>query len=107
MWTMVLNGTGQQQEWLPRTALASVAAVDAAIEVAMRLYREAGSSATYRYRAIFDRCLRDLPTLGASYVSPFPGSLVVAGVREIHVLYVASLMCLNFITHALSFDSHS
>jgi alkylation response protein AidB-like acyl-CoA dehydrogenase len=52
------------REWLPRTSLASVAAVDASIEVATRVYREAGSNAIYRSE-LLDRCLRDLLTLGA------------------------------------------
>jgi hypothetical protein len=52
------------KEWFARTALASVAAFDAAIEVVTGLYRAAGSSAVRR-SAAFDRCLRDIFTLGA------------------------------------------
>jgi indole-3-acetate monooxygenase len=57
-------GTYADELWLPRTHLASVRAVDAAIDTTSRLYREAGTSAIFRSSA-FDRCLRDLLTLGA------------------------------------------
>jgi alkylation response protein AidB-like acyl-CoA dehydrogenase len=60
----IAEGTYQDADWLPRTSLASVAAVDASIEVVTRLYREAATSAIFR-KGVLDRCLRDLFTLGA------------------------------------------
>jgi alkylation response protein AidB-like acyl-CoA dehydrogenase len=56
--------TFRDDDWLPRTSLTTVAAVDAAIEVVSRLYREAATSAIFRNR-VLDRCLRDIYTLGA------------------------------------------
>jgi alkylation response protein AidB-like acyl-CoA dehydrogenase len=58
------EGVYPGKEWFARTSLASVAAVDAAIEVVTSLYRAAGSSAVRR-SAAFDRRLRDVFTLAA------------------------------------------
>jgi alkylation response protein AidB-like acyl-CoA dehydrogenase len=52
------------EEWFARTSLASVTAVDAAIDTVTQVYRAAGSNAVRRSN-IFDRCLRDIFTLGA------------------------------------------
>jgi alkylation response protein AidB-like acyl-CoA dehydrogenase len=60
----MVEGKYPGEEWLARTSLASVGAVDAAIEVVSSLYRAAGSSAVRR-SAAFDRRLRDIFTLGA------------------------------------------
>jgi alkylation response protein AidB-like acyl-CoA dehydrogenase len=64
MWEEIGDGHFPGEEWLGRTALASVNAVDAAIDIVSAIYRAAGSSAVSRARP-FDRCLRDLFTLGA------------------------------------------
>jgi indole-3-acetate monooxygenase len=64
MWDEAVEGAYQHEAWFPRTSLASVTAVDAAIAVTGDLYRAAGASAVFRSRS-FDRCLRDLFTLGA------------------------------------------
>jgi len=58
------TGAYNDETWLPRTHVASVRAVDAAIAATSRLYREAGTSAIFR-SGVLDRCLRDLFTLGA------------------------------------------
>jgi hypothetical protein len=64
MWDEAVEGTYQHEAWFARTSLASVAAVDTAIAVTADLYRAAGATAVFRSRT-FDRCLRDLFTLGA------------------------------------------
>ena len=64
VWEDAAAGNLPGERWLSRTSLASTAAVDAAIEVVSGLYRAAGSSAIFATRA-FDRCLRDVYTLGA------------------------------------------
>lgn len=61
---VVANGSFPGNEWLPRTALATSSAVDAAIEVVTTLYRAAGSSAAFRSGRL-DGCPRDIFTLGA------------------------------------------
>ena len=63
MWEHVADGSYNPEAWFAPTALASVAAVDAAIEVTASLYRAAGSAAIRS--GVLDRCLRDLYTLGA------------------------------------------
>jgi indole-3-acetate monooxygenase len=60
----IADQTYRDEDWIARTALVSVATVDAAIDVASQVYRAAGTAAIFR-SAIFDRCLRDLYTLGA------------------------------------------
>lgn len=57
-------GQFEHEKWFPRTALASMRAADAAIDVVSSIYRIAGSSAIRRGN-VFDRCLRDIYTLGA------------------------------------------
>ena len=64
MWDEVLEGTYVGSAWFARTALASVSAVDTAVEVVSSLYRAAGAGAIFRSRPL-DRCLRDVYTLGA------------------------------------------
>jgi alkylation response protein AidB-like acyl-CoA dehydrogenase len=64
VWEDAAAGNLPGEVWLPRTSLASTAAVDAAIAIVSDLYRAAGSSAIFASRA-FDRCLRDIYTLGA------------------------------------------
>jgi len=64
MWDEVLEGTYVGEAWFARTALASVSAVDTAIEIVGSLYRAAGAGAIFRSRPL-DRSLRDVYTLGA------------------------------------------
>jgi alkylation response protein AidB-like acyl-CoA dehydrogenase len=64
VWEDAVAGNLPGEQWLPHTSLASTAAVDAAIAIVSDLYRAAGSSAIFATRA-FDRCLRDIYTLGA------------------------------------------
>jgi len=64
MWDELVDGTYTGEAWFARTALASVSAVDTAIEVVGSLYRAAGAGAIFRSRPL-DRCLRDIYTLGA------------------------------------------
>ncbi len=64
VWEDAVAGNLPGESWLPRTSLASTAAVDAAIAVVSELYRAAGSSAIFTGHG-FDRCLRDIYTLGA------------------------------------------
>lgn len=64
LWEEAVAGQFQPEAWFARTSLVSVSAVDAAIAVASAVYRAAGSAAVFRSR-VFDRCLRDLFTLGA------------------------------------------
>jgi alkylation response protein AidB-like acyl-CoA dehydrogenase len=63
-WEDAAAGNLPGEAWLPRTSLASTASVDAAIAIVSDLYRAAGSSAIFATRT-FDRCLRDIYTLGA------------------------------------------
>jgi alkylation response protein AidB-like acyl-CoA dehydrogenase len=58
------DSTYEDEEWLPRTSLTTVATVDAAIDVVTQVYREAATSSIFR-KSVLDRCLRDLFTLGA------------------------------------------
>jgi alkylation response protein AidB-like acyl-CoA dehydrogenase len=64
VWEDAVAGNLPGESWLPRTSLASTAAVDAAVEIVSTLYRAAGSSAIFASRP-FDRCLRDIYTLAA------------------------------------------
>jgi alkylation response protein AidB-like acyl-CoA dehydrogenase len=72
------TGTYDDETWLPRTHVASVRAVDAAIAATSRLYREAGTSAIFR-SGVLDRCLRDLLTLGAHKSVQHANLLVYGG----------------------------
>jgi alkylation response protein AidB-like acyl-CoA dehydrogenase len=60
----MLQGSHPGPEWFARTSLASVGAVDAAVEAVTRLYRAACTSAI-RASSPLDRCLRDIFTLQA------------------------------------------
>jgi alkylation response protein AidB-like acyl-CoA dehydrogenase len=64
VWEDAVTGNLPGDSWLPRTSLASTAAVDAAVEIVSSLYRAAGTSAIFASR-VFDRCLRDIYTLAA------------------------------------------
>lgn len=64
VWEDAAAGNLPGNSWLPRTSLASTAAVDAAVEIVSGLYRAAGTSAIFASR-VFDRCLRDIYTLAA------------------------------------------
>jgi alkylation response protein AidB-like acyl-CoA dehydrogenase len=78
VWEDAVAGNLPGERWLPRTSLASTAAVDAAIAVVSDLYRAAGTSAIFATRA-FDRCLRDVYTLGAHKTVQHENYLVHGG----------------------------
>ena len=63
MWDELIEGAYVGDAWFARTALASVSAVDTAIDVVSALYRAAGAGAIFHSRPL-DRCLRDIYTLG-------------------------------------------
>ena len=76
MWETLLDGTHDAEAWFPRTAMASVTAVQAATDVALSLYRAAGTSAVRA--GILDRIVRDLLTLSA-HRTVQPGNLLKHG----------------------------